>query len=314
MSASVSIIIPCYNAARWIGAAIDSALTQTCPENQIIVVDDGSTDDSLRIARTYESRGVSVVTQTNRGAAAARNAGLKIAQGDFIQFLDADDILAPDKIALQIKSVLNKPEHIASASWGEFHDDPKKAKFTRNPIWSSFSPVEWLVCSWQGGGMMHPAAWLVPRKIADAAGPWNENLSLDDDGEYFSRVILCSKGVVFVPEAKSFYRTHAGVRLSGSAGPKAAESSYAACTLKELHLLATEDSPRTHHALAANYSRFAWEQLVAAPELAEHAIMHWQKLDPTVKPPRGGKLYNVISSVFGWRTARRLQLRRQCRS
>ncbi|MEO6054783.1 MAG: hypothetical protein ABIP97_12295, partial [Chthoniobacterales bacterium] len=78
--------------------------------------------------------------------------------------------------------------------------------------------------------------------------------------------------------------------------------------------LAAEDSPRTHHALAANYSRFAWEQIVDAPELAEKAVTHWQTLDSTVKPPRGGTLYNVISSIMGWRTARRIQLRRQRRS
>ncbi|MEO6052687.1 MAG: glycosyltransferase family A protein, partial [Chthoniobacterales bacterium] len=234
MIPSVSIIIPCYNTARWLAEAIESALAQTWIQKEIVVVDDGSTDESLSIARSYESCEVRVLSQSNRGAAAARNAGLQAAKGDFIQFLDADDILSPDKIELQIKSLLNNPDSIASGSWGEFRENIQDAIFTRNPIWNSFPPVEWLVCSWQGGGMMHPAAWLLPRHIAEAAGPWNENLSLDDDGEYFCRVVLCSKGVVFVPEAKSFYRTHAGVRVSGAAGPKAAESSYVSSTLKEL--------------------------------------------------------------------------------
>ncbi|MEO6847040.1 MAG: hypothetical protein ABI443_06180 [Chthoniobacterales bacterium] len=159
--------------------------------------------------------------------------------------------------------------------------------------------------------MMHPAAWLTPRKTALAAGEWNESLSLDDDGEYFSRVLLQSKKVEFVPDAKSYYRSHTGVRLSGSAGPKAAQSSYLACELKEKNLLATEDSSRTRHALACNYCRFAWEQLDAAPQLVEKAIARWQQLDSTVKAPRGGTLYNILAATLGWQTARRLQLRRQ---
>jgi glycosyltransferase involved in cell wall biosynthesis len=311
---AVSIIIPCYNASRWLAETIDSALAQTWAEKEIVVVDDGSTDDSLTIALAYESHGVIVRTQPNRGASAARNAGLQITRGDFIQFLDADDLLAKDKIEVQIKALENgEPHSIASGAWGEFRNNAQDAVFTSQPIWNSFPPVEWLACSWEGGGMMHPAAWLVPRKIADEAGPWNEMLSLDDDGEYFSRVILRSEGVLFVSEAKSYYRTHSGTRLSGSVGTKAAHSSFSSCELKERHLLAREDSPRTRHALAGNYCRYAWEQFDAAPDLVEQAIARWQALDPGVKPPRGGRMYNLLSGVVGWKTARRLQLARQRR-
>src|SRR5688572_32856810 len=102
MAKLVSILIPAYNAERWIGATIRSALAQTWPDTEIIVIDDGSRDGTLAIARGFQSRSVKVVTQPNTGAAGARNAALELAQGAYIQWLDADDLLAPDKIAAQM--------------------------------------------------------------------------------------------------------------------------------------------------------------------------------------------------------------------
>ena len=98
MTELVSILIPAYNAERWLGATIESALAQTWPAKEIIVVDDGSTDRTLAVARGFGDRGVQVITQANRGAAAARNTALRAARGAWIQFLDADDLLNPRKI------------------------------------------------------------------------------------------------------------------------------------------------------------------------------------------------------------------------
>src|SRR5271165_3187575 len=100
----VSVIIPVYNSEKYLAESIESAIGQTWSSKEIIVVDDGSTDNSFEIARKFAGRPeVKVVTQENRGAAAARNAGLKEAKGEFIQFLDADDLLSADKIESQMK-------------------------------------------------------------------------------------------------------------------------------------------------------------------------------------------------------------------
>src|SRR5690242_5922162 len=99
----VSILIPAYNAQRWLAETLRSALAQTWPRKEIIVVDDGSTDQTPAIARQFASRQVSVISQSNRGAAAARNKAFSVCQGDYVQWLDADDLLAPDKIAEQIE-------------------------------------------------------------------------------------------------------------------------------------------------------------------------------------------------------------------
>src|ERR1700741_4422028 len=99
----VSILIPAFNASEYIADTIRSALAQSWPRKEIIVVDDGSTDATLPIARGFRSREVSVLTQPNQGAATARNTALSRCQGDVIQWLDADDLLAPDKIARQME-------------------------------------------------------------------------------------------------------------------------------------------------------------------------------------------------------------------
>ena len=105
MKPLVSILIPAFNAETWVADTIRSALAQTWPRKEIIVIDDGSTDRTLVVARRFASKDVAVVTQKNQGAAAARNHALALSQGDYIQWLDADDLLSPDKIAKQIQAV-----------------------------------------------------------------------------------------------------------------------------------------------------------------------------------------------------------------
>src|SRR5712672_266302 len=120
MKLSVSILIPAYNAEEWIADTIRSAVAQTWPQKEIIVVDDGSTDQTLAVAQQFESDCVKVFTQKNQGAAAARNKAFSLSQGDYIQWLDADDLLAPDKIASQMETLQNchSKRTLLSAEWG----------------------------------------------------------------------------------------------------------------------------------------------------------------------------------------------------
>src|SRR5690242_2593971 len=102
MKPLVSILIPAYNAEPWIAGTIKSALDQTWSRKEVIVVDDGSRDRTLAVAKQFASKNVSIVTQQNQGASAARNKAFDLCQGDYIQWLDADDLLAPAKIAQQV--------------------------------------------------------------------------------------------------------------------------------------------------------------------------------------------------------------------
>src|ERR1700722_18397770 len=105
MKPLVSILIPAYNGEAWISSTLRSAIAQTWERKEIIVVDDGSTDQTLTVARRFESELVTVISQKNQGAAATRNNAFALCKGDYIQWLDADDLMAPDKTSLQMEAV-----------------------------------------------------------------------------------------------------------------------------------------------------------------------------------------------------------------
>src|SRR5271166_3415205 len=137
MKPLVSILIPAFNAEAWVADTIKSAIAQTWPRKEIIVVDDGSTDQTLAVARHFESKNVAVVTQKNQGAAAARNHAYSLSQGDYIQWLDADDLLSADKIAKQTALLerFQDSRALLSSGWGHFLYRTDRAKFSPTPLW-----------------------------------------------------------------------------------------------------------------------------------------------------------------------------------
>jgi glycosyltransferase involved in cell wall biosynthesis len=308
MQPLVSVLIPAHNSANWIGQTIQSVLTQTWSNLEIIIVDDGSTDQTFTIAQTFISDRVQVITQPNRGAAAARNHALHQAQGDYIQFLDADDLLAPDKIEQQIKLLQASPPHcIASGAWARFYQHPREAAFTLDALWQHLAPVDWLIAAWQENLMMHPAAWLAPRSIVDAAGEWDESLSLNDDGEYFCRVVLASQGVQFCGRAKSFYRSGISGSLSDRKSDTAYKSAYRAIELCTQHLLQVESTSRTQTACSLLFQRFIYETYPAVAALQQAAEHQVQALGGWTLAPSGSPTFEKLNKRFGWRMAKQIQ-------
>ena len=183
---------------------------------EIIVVDDGSSDQTLAAARQFESESVRIVASKNQGAAAARNLALQLSQGDYIQYLDADDLLAPDKIERQLAALREGDSRriLLSSPWAYFYYRTHRARFVRNSLWQDLSPVEWLLRKMSENLHMQTATWLMSRELADAAGPWDTRLLSDDDGEYYCRVLLASEGTRFVPDTGVFYRVTGSSRLS----------------------------------------------------------------------------------------------------
>jgi len=250
----VSILIPAYNAEQWFADTIRSALDQTWKRKEIIVVDDRSSDRTLAVARQFQSESVCIVKQEHRGAAATRNHALQLSQGDYIQYLDADDILAPDKIERQLAALRegDSKRILPSAAWASFYYRTSGARFDRTPLWEDLSPVEWLLRKMSENLGMQTATWLTSRELSDASGLWDTRLWYDDDGEYFCRVLSASQGTRFVPDAKVFYRVTPWNRLSyiGSS----AEKRKALLLSMKLHiryLLALENSERTRSACVA---------------------------------------------------------------
>ena len=185
MEPLISILIPAYNAEAWIADTIRSALNQTWSRREIIVVDDGSTDGTLLIARQFASLGVEVARQKHGGAASARNTAFSLSRGDYIQWLDADDLLAPDKVEKQMECAekCRNRRVLLSGAWSYFGYRISKARFVATDLWCDLTPQEWLLRKCDQNLHMQPATWLVSRELTHAAGPWDVRLSLDDDGE-----------------------------------------------------------------------------------------------------------------------------------
>jgi glycosyltransferase involved in cell wall biosynthesis len=304
----VSVLIPCYNAGRWIRETIESVLNQTWQNIEIIVVDDGSSDDSVAVIKHFDSPRIKLIQQPNAGAASARNRALSESKGEYIQYLDADDLLSPRKIELQMARLANHPGCIASAEWARFRSTPDEAIFSADDTWQDLEPAEWLIRAWNdGGGMLYPALWLVPREIMTRAGPWHPELTVNDDGEFFARVILASDGVLFCEGARTYYRSGITGSLSGLKSRKGWESQFKVLGLCQGYLLAREDSERTRRACAMLLQRFAHASYPYARDLASQALDRAASLHTDRLEPEGGRSFRLASRVLGWKAARVLQ-------
>ena len=133
MKPLVSILISAYNAEEWIGYTLQSAVAQTWPRKEIIVVDDGSTDGTVEIARRFASKGVTIFSTKNGGLSAGQNFAYRHSQGDYLQFLDADDLLAPDKIERQLAALTpsDSKRILLSSPWAPFYYRTRHARFVR---------------------------------------------------------------------------------------------------------------------------------------------------------------------------------------
>lgn len=313
MTPLVSILIPCYNAAPWLAPTLESCLDQTWPNIEIIVVNDGSTDDSLAVARRYAARNVRVIDQPNAGQSAAFNTAIRAARGRYLEFLDADDLLAPDKIAHQAARLATLPPGwLATGSWARFHRDPTEARFTPGPVSRDLAPLEWVLALWNSDSMMHGAAWLVPAELVAAAGGWQEDLSLINDFEFFSRLVLASRGVAFCAEARTYYRSGITGSLSGRRSATAWRSAFASVERGTARVLAQENTDRTRAACAHVWRNLTFDAYPDAPahlrRLGERRV---RELGARLGSPAGGRWFTLAKRILGWKLARRLQAPRR---
>lgn len=300
----VSILIPAFNAEKWLKESIESALAQSWSNTEIIIVDDGSTDNTAAIARSFESDKVKLVTKAHEGASAARNTAFRHAQGDYIQWLDADDLLGPNKIALQMREALTRshPNTLFSSSFGCFYWRPAKFFLRPTLLWQNLQPIDWIYYKFKEFSWMNPAVWLVSRELSERVGPWNEELSLDDDGEYFTRLVAHSEHVCFIEQAKSFYRLGNLDSLSRSHSAEACRSLWRSMNSSIDQLLALENSPRTREAclryLQDWYIYFYPEQVNLLGEIHAKAALLGEK---QIQPPPLDLEYKLIFPLTGWK-------------
>lgn len=313
----VSVIIPLYNAEKYISTAINSALGQTWENIEILVINDGSTDNSLAIAEQFKNEKVKIFNQTNKGASVARNLGLANSKGEFIQFLDADDILHKDKIKAQIARLMKDPDKVGLSPFIFFNDgtDPSNLQIISEWYHDDFSdPVDFLLKLYSDetiikgfGRMISQNAWLIPRDIAKEAGNWNIDLSYDDDGEYFCRIILASKGIIYSSESISYYRKFiSGKNISAQKSKKAMQSALKAVKLKYDHLKSRSEITLLNKIFSRMFLKICVDVYPRNSEVYNEASKIAYELNPSVSTQdfyTYTTFYRYITHYFGWKTS-----------
>lgn len=308
----VSVLIPCFNAERWIGEAIESVYRQTWENVEIVVVNDGSTDNSLAEINRQKSSRMTVIDQANQGQNTSLNRCLSECSGAFIQYLDADDALEHDKIKNQMIRLEHQPDCVATSTWRVISSSASVDFVDPAPVKTGPSgertPVDWLVENWwEGGGMMYPAMWLIPAGILRRVGPWRDDVTLMNDTEFFSRVVLAARAVLLCPESLSYYRK-GHPSLSSVKTARAWRSYFEVMEICVNRLLAAESSDRTRRVAS-----FLWQRLANSCYPYQRALgLEAQRRAELLHTDRlclpAGRFYNVISAIFGWKVARSLQV------
>jgi glycosyltransferase involved in cell wall biosynthesis len=204
---TVSIITPCYNGSRFIEATIRSVLAQTRPPLEMLVVDDGSTDDSAARAEAFGSP-IRVLRQVNQGESVARNRALAEARGSHVLFLDADDLLQPAALEHLMDGVRLRTGAVALMGCSWFSDDPSAPYDTRVPQSPAFFPA--IIRS----NLAPPHCWLSPVDVLRRAGGFYEDLRWYEDWDLWWRVALLGPPLVPVAYVGALYRRHAGSQLA----------------------------------------------------------------------------------------------------
>jgi len=204
---AVSIITPCYNGARFLAQTLESALGQTRPPLEILVVDDGSTDDSATIAESFGPP-VRVIRQANQGESVARNRALSEARGTHVLFLDADDLLENTSLERLAAGVAAHPGAVAIMGCAWFADDPASPYETKLPAGSAFFPdiIE--------SNLAPPHCWLVPTGMVARAGGFCADMRWYEDWDLWWRVGMLEPILVPVPHLGALYRRHPGSQLA----------------------------------------------------------------------------------------------------
>lgn len=201
----VSIIIPCFNGASYLGQAIGSVLDQSFQDWELIVVDDGSTDGSRAVAAAFSDSRIRYTYQPNRGLAAARNAGLSLTGGELVTFLDADDLFLPDKLARQVGELSAAPE-IGLVAGGHLEIDETGKVLNQVRSWQlghTLSLSDWLFgCAFAVHSVMVRRSWL------RAVGSFDATLRRLEDWDLWLRLALAGCPMTWTPAIVCAYRFH----------------------------------------------------------------------------------------------------------
>ncbi|WP_103669792.1 glycosyltransferase [Pseudanabaena sp. BC1403] len=217
MTELVSIIIPCYNAEKWIGDCIDSALSQTYKPIEVIVIDDGSTDASLSIIKKYGNK-IRLASYPNSGPSASRNRGFQISKGHYIQFIDSDDYISPVKIKEQIEFLKVSGKDLVYSDWcHQVYNDDNSIKSLNYITNQSADDMTYYVIS---NNTIHIGSCLYKREVIERMSGFDESLRIAEDYDFFIRLAFSGAKFSYMEGCNYFYRIYNSITASHGQGIK----------------------------------------------------------------------------------------------
>jgi len=309
MQPLISICMPAYNAELYIAEAIRSVIDQTYKNWELIIVNDGSTDHTQDIVAEFEiNKRINSFVITNGGAARARNIAYNHCRGDYILFFDADDILSLNFLQTQLAKALANPDALVLADWGRFYNNESATVAVEPVMYSELAFDEWINDYWYNGNpMTNPGRALLPKTLIEKAGLWNESLSLNDDLEFFTRIMLHAKKIIFNHEAVLAYRS--GVSgLSSHTGKDAFNSLFISIELSlKMALNRYGNRDMVRKSCANMWQGFIYDVYPLHPDLIKKAQGHLSKLPvPSIAYPCGGYT-KLLVNVIGWKMAKKIK-------
>ncbi len=259
----VSIIVPAHNAEKTILATLESVQRQTFSDFELIVIDDGSVDRTVDLANTLQDSRLKIFSYQNGGVSVARNRGIQHASGDFISFIDADDLWMPDKLQLQIEVLQKNPEAGVAYSWTTFVDEGGTVLYTQEPVFHEGNVYPQLLVE---NFILNGSNVLIRRKFVEAVGDFYAPLKYAEDWEFYIRLaVLCT--FVLVPKHQIIY-----LRSSQSATSKVEvmEKDTIAHITRVFQTVPSEFQPLKNRSLACAYRYFAQQYI--SYELTDTAV------------------------------------------
>lgn len=266
----ISVVIPCHNGEPYLAQAIRSALEQSRPPHEVIVVDDSSTDASAAVARTFGDA-VRVESKAFKNAALTRNHGASLATGDAIMFLDADDVLGPDVLEALSAELKEHPHSIAACPW--YRLELKGSRWIRQPpSCAPRGPDQDPLDAWLRGWYHPPCSVLWSRAALEVAGDWDDRADPNDDGELMMRALVRGVPLRLVQDGAAFYRRlpEGSMSLSGTRFTKAGLRSRLYVITKIARMLEERGRLDAHRpAIGHALSRILWDCGSDHPDVAE---------------------------------------------
>jgi glycosyltransferase involved in cell wall biosynthesis len=298
----VSVIIPCYKQAQYLPEAIDSVLAQTYPHVEVIVVNDGSPDDTEAVAQGYGER-IRYVARPNGGISAARNSGIAVARGAYLKFLDSDDYLHPEQIARQMEALAGRDDAVSFTACRLFRDGQPEQYQDHLPQAKALLPELFTGMDW--GSIL---CYLFPRKLVDAVGGFAEGVHHAEDWYFAVRVGMHDPELKLDPRIGCYYRQRAG---SASANRTAWTRSQARLTMQlhdELRAIGRRD---WFGPVLLAFEQGIYEGVVSQgikdPDLLSGLLGRIKELQAREGAGKNGWRFRLLAGTLGYALAERVR-------